>query len=199
MGKQSFCFVIVILVLFQLMDSTMADEGTCANMANYPGVTTLNLEKYMGCWYYYGVAFINQAKKPGRLDCKTVHLAINTSKKDTFESIFKGIQGNEITTITGQATKATTGFLPGNFDVERGGHYNIIDTDYDNYAIAYHCAPNGGEMIYAMGRKKRSLEMFAKVFNKLMDLGIDSDGIIWDQQNWAAQSCKAPLGENFCL
>jgi len=201
MRKPSLCFVTAILVLCQLMDRTMADEGNCGNKEKYPGVTTLDLKRYMGCWYYYGIAFINleEVTRPDRLECKTVQFEINTSKKNTLESIFKGIQGNEIKTIRGQATMATTGF-PGNFDVKdiegrTVGHYNIIDTDYDNYAIAYHCTPNGREMIYLMGRTRQpSIEVDKKIEDALSRNRVNPVEFILDDQ----KNCKASFGDNFC-
>jgi len=148
MKKPSFCFITIILVLFQLMDNTMAVEGTCGN--KHPVVKGFNLEKFTtGCWYY------EEDTMPGAPICPTLRFKRSTSKNDTFESIFKTISASgKIMSINGEVTMDNP--ESGSFAGQQGGHFSIIDID-DDYTNAevYLCTSTGIEGEFSMGRKKQ--------------------------------------------
>lgn len=71
---------------------------------------------------------------------------------------------------------AISRLLPGS------GKYQVLYTDYDNFAILWSCANFGiafTDQIWLLGREKDySLEIRTKIYDALRQLGLDSDRLI---------------------
>lgn len=66
------------------------------------------------------------------------------------------------------------------------GLYTILHTDYDNYAILWSCsdlAVMHADLVWVLGRKRElPVEVRAQVYNKLVELGIDTERLTLSRQ-----------------
>jgi len=166
----------------------MAAEGTCAN--KYPVLKNFKLHNYIGCWHGY-----MELADPDNLKCKTVRFYYLRS--NIFSSLFRGIstRDDKITTVGGSATMTEPD--SGSFE-GASGVYNVIATDYENFAIGYGCMSTGenqkNESIWIMTRaRKPSKDVDEKINKALLDHNIDTTGIRKINQD----DCKA-LGNFRC-
>ena len=127
--------------------SSKTSVGTCPKVSN---VKNFNADAYVGRWYEYRRDSDNIFELWG--ECVTATYGIlsngNVSVKNRlwlwylFFSYYD-ITGEAKCNPTGSEGSCYVNFAPGEKDMTKESNYEILDTDYYNYAIVYNCVQNG--------------------------------------------------------
>uniref|UniRef100_A0A336K828 Josephin-2 n=1 Tax=Culicoides sonorensis TaxID=179676 RepID=A0A336K828_CULSO len=168
--------------------------GRCPN---YPSMPKFNVTKFLGKWleversFYLpeiatGCASMTFENSTARLDegkpqleiaIKTINLWTGAPSVSIGNAILESDRSSIMNVqLQSRLPAAISRLLPGS------GKYQVLYTDYENFAILWSCANFGiafTDQIWLLGREKDySLEIRTKIYDALRQLGLDSDRLI---------------------
>ncbi|XP_046981306.1 apolipoprotein D-like [Schistocerca americana] len=188
---------LALLLLLVLMDAPGAAAqrlgfGRCPS---HRGMRDFDIKKFEGKWYeversFYLYEIISSctsiyfSPKPSgnvKVAIKTVN-RLTGSMSTSLGSANPLYEGSATLNyrVNTRLPSAVARMMPG------VGLYTILHTDYDNYAILWSCsdlAVMHADLVWVLGRKKElPVEVRAQVYNKLVELGIDTERLTLSRQ-----------------
>jgi len=183
----------LLLVVAQVSLAQKISPGRCPD---FEVVRNFDARAYLGKWHGYSkypqqrfargncsTVFYSDGSRPGGLPRINV---INRGYNETTGS-YSRVEGAAI--ATNPTKKAALLVVFGN---QRGPpptspNYNILETDYDNYALVYGCrSPSGGtkmESLYVLTRDRQPLqEVIDEAYSGLTSRGIDTESLVQNVQ-----------------
>jgi len=141
--------IAVIMVLCQVIGSPMvAAQNVIPACREFNVVENFNMPKYLGRWYGYK-NLNKQDIKCNTIDYERALMDQDGDNMIMFYGMFNAMNPKKEKITEGGYFYSTDGedeYLPGRFDTANNfnqlkSFYDIIDTDYKTYSIAYDCKP----------------------------------------------------------
>ncbi|OWF46397.1 apolipoprotein D-like [Mizuhopecten yessoensis] len=161
-----------------------------------PAIKDFNPEQYAGTWYE-----IQKLNNTLQINSKCVSYTQSATRNGSFDVDYR-----RIITLLGKNFDITTSGKFTRIDKKRPNlfsvvikklemvNYYILETDYNNYSIAYTCSKMFGfpriEMAWLLSRSKQNMiseSEMANLYSKMTNLGIDASKFTESSQD----SCEA--------
>ncbi|KAG5883362.1 hypothetical protein JTB14_000027 [Gonioctena quinquepunctata] len=185
---EEYCRVLVVVLIAFLKWTSASGLGVCPKLE---GMANLNTTRFAGHWFeiersFYLMELISS--------CVTVDISVITkdrlgivvNTRSTWTGTFSISEGFAIPTrkdpnifqykVSSKLPRLVNRYLPG------AGLYQVLDTDYDNYAVVYSCnnwQVVHSDMIWIWGRKHEiDAELRAEIYKMLANNHLDSERLI---------------------
>merc|ERR1712212_180076 len=182
----------LLLVVAQVSLAQKVSQGRCPV---YEVVRDFDARAYLGKWHGYSkyaqtsfvlnncdTVFYSDGSRPGGLPRINV---INRGYNEARGS-YSRIEGAAIATIPTQRAALLAVFGRQIGPPPTSPNYNIIETDYDNYALVYGCRAIAGtksEKLYVLTRDRQpSQEVIDEAYSGLTSRGIDTESLVQNPQ-----------------
>ncbi|XP_034652178.1 apolipoprotein D isoform X1 [Drosophila subobscura] len=200
MDKQMLCHISAFLLVFLLTFVAETNAYGFGRCPNYPSMPKFNMSRVLGHWYEVERSFYLPEIASG---CTTFQFEpYSKGEQSKFQNFKLGVAIKNINRITGNPNvnigyatpensrssimdfKFTTRFpdviarlLPGS------GKYQVLYTDYENFAILWSCGSIGSlghsDQIWILGRDRDfEVDIRSKVYDVLKKLSLDPDRLI---------------------
>jgi len=179
--------VVQAIQLLLLASGIRAQVFSYGNCPKYEVKQNFDKDKYLGKWYEYSNYFaVFQlfgkcvvAEYTDKSDGAVVKIGVKNSSKNTIFGTYSSVTGTAV--LAEPDNSAVPASLIVNFGRRRSSkaNYNIIDTDYDNYAIVYFCKNEffffKSELLWILTRaQKPDPALIAQTESKIKAAGIDT-------------------------
>uniref|UniRef100_A0A1A9V0S6 Lipocalin/cytosolic fatty-acid binding domain-containing protein n=1 Tax=Glossina austeni TaxID=7395 RepID=A0A1A9V0S6_GLOAU len=172
------CLTICSFLLLMGVAAYGAGFGRCPN---YPSMPKFNMSRILGQWYEVEHSFYLPEIASG---CTTLEFQpLNREELSSFNNFKLEVAIKTINRLTGNPSFHTrfpeviARLLPGS------GKYQILYTDYDNFAILWSCGSLGSlgyvDQIWIFGRERDfPFEIRSKIYDALKQLGLGPDRLV---------------------
>ncbi|XP_063701908.1 apolipoprotein D [Culicoides brevitarsis] len=186
--------IIIGLIAIHIHPGYSSGFGKCPN---YPSMPKFNVTKFLGKWleversfylpeiatgcasmtFENSTARLDEGKPQLELAIKTINLWTGAPSVSLGNAILEHDRSSIMNVqLQSRLPAAISRLLPGS------GKYQVLYTDYDNFAILWSCSNFGiafTDQIWLLGREKDyTLEIRTKIYDALRQLGLDSDRLI---------------------
>nr|XP_023029793.1 apolipoprotein D-like [Leptinotarsa decemlineata] len=182
------CKVFVVIFLICLEWTSATGLGPCPKVKS---MDKLNLTKFSGHWHeiertFYLMELIRSCVTVDISELSKDRLGIVVNTKSTWTGTFSISEGVASPTrrdpnifqykVSSSFPRIVNRYLPG------AGFYQVLDTDYDTYAVVYSCSNwqvVHSDLIWIWGRKREiDVELRSELYRKLNNMQLDPERLV---------------------
>jgi len=185
--------LLLLMVVIQVSKAQVISEGPCPS---FQVVQNFDVQRYLGKWHGYSkypqrrfarnscsTVFYSDGTVPGGLP--TVNVVNRGFSNET--GVYSRAVGTAVAPNPAVPAALIVSFRRQTFPVSTSPNYNVIGTDYDNFALVYGCRPQSGntkqESLFVLTRVRQpSQEVVDQAMAGLVSQGIDTTKLVQNVQ-----------------